>query len=178
MPIEVTQKMLDHYKSLDFPAWVRFLNNNKHSELLRRLLIMSSLVDYTDIADDVENAPEPQVMEKGTEVKARIISVRTGTSDKNDCNWFMPTFDIPNDPMVKEFNDFFWELDKEHLSDKDYQRALYKFKTFVKAFGLDLSKPIDWIEDLPALEGWLIVGAKKDDEYGEQNTVRKYIMPK
>lgn len=178
MPIEITQKMLDYYKDLSFEKWVRFLNVNKNSKLLGGLLAMSSLVDYSDLANDVENAPEPKVLDKGTEVKARIISVRTGTSDKNDCNWFMPTFDVPDEPMVKEFNDFMWELDKTKLDEKSFQRALYKFKTFVKAFDIDLSRPLDWTEDLPGKEGWLIVGARKDDEYGEQNTVRKYIMPK
>ena len=137
-----------------------------------------SLVDYTSMEEEILDAPEPTTLEAGTEVKARIISVRTGTSDKNDCDWFMPTFEVPDEPMVKEFNDFFWQLDSEKLTGKEYQRAMYKFKMLAKAFALDLSRPIDLEVDLMGLEGWLIVGLRKDEEYGEQNTVRKYVVPK
>lgn len=137
-----------------------------------------SLVDYSDIQGDIQDAPEPKVLDAGTEVKVRIIGARTGVSDKNDCSWFMPTYDVPDEPMVKEFNDFFWDLDREKLTDKEYQRALYKFKIFAAALGIDYSRPLDWEDDLPGHEGWLIVGIKKSEEYGEQNTVRKYVAPR
>ena len=134
-----------------------------------------SLVDYSDIAEEIEGAQEPITLKAGTEVKARIISVRTGTSEKNDCEWWTPVFDVPDEPMVKEFNDFFWQLDKSKLDPKQYARTLFQFQQFTKAFGLDLSRPFDLEEDLIGLEGWLIVGTRKSEEYGEQNTVKKYI---
>ena len=137
-----------------------------------------SLVDYSDIQGDIENAPEPKVLPAGTEVKVKIISVRTGNSDKNDCNWFSPIFEVPDESMAKEFNSFFWELDKTHLTAKEYARTLYDFKLFAKAFGLDLSRPFDPEDDLVGLEGWVIVGVKKSEEYGEQNTIKKYIAGK
>lgn len=137
-----------------------------------------SMIDYSEMEKEIADAPEPTTLEAGQEIKARIINVRTGTSDKNDCDWFMPSFEYPDDPMVKEFNDFFWELDREKLTGKDFQRALYKLKMFTKAFGIDLSRPIDWETDLVGKEGWLIVGTRKSEEFGEQNTVRKYVIPK
>jgi hypothetical protein len=103
--------------------------------------------------------------------------VRTGTSDKNDARWYTPVFDVPEDPMVIEFNDFFWDLNDRHkLDDKSFQRAVYKFKQFATAFGIDYSRPFSWEDDLVGLEGWLIVGIRKSDEYGEQNTVKKYVV--
>lgn len=137
-----------------------------------------SLTDYTDLEKEIEGAPEPKLLPKGTEVNARIIAVRTGVSDKNDCVWYSPVFDVPKDPMVIEFSGFFWELDKEKLDDKAYQRSLYDFKVFAKAFGIDYSKPFSWEDDLVGKTGWLIVGVKKSDEYGDQNTVKKYIAGK
>lgn len=137
-----------------------------------------TLTDYSKLEQEIKDAPEPKILEAGKEVRARIISVNTGTSEKNDCNWYMPVFDVPNDPMVIEFKDFFWELDRTKLDQKSYARALYKFKNFATAFNIDLSRPFDWADDLVGKEGWLIVGVKKDDEYGDQNTVKKYVVSK
>ena len=99
-------------------------------------------------------------------------------SDKNDCTWYQPVFDVPNDPMVMEFNDFMWELNKEKLTPKQFQRELYKFKNFASAFGIDYSRPFSWEDDLPGKEGWVILGVKKSDEYGDQNSVSKYVVKK
>ena len=135
-----------------------------------------SLVDYTDLEQEINDAPEPKTLPRGTEVKARIIAVRDGISDKNGARWYQPVFDVPDDPMVIEFTDFFWDLaDRSKLDPKSAQRALYKFKQFAQAFGLDYSRPFSWEDDLVGLEGWVIVGVRKSDDYGEQNTVSKYI---
>lgn len=137
-----------------------------------------SLVDYSDMEQEILEAPEPKTLKAGTEVKARIINVRSGTSDKNDCNWFSPVFDVPDDPMVMEFNDFFWELDKEKLTKKELMRSMNKFKNFVRCFGIDISRPFDIADHFPGHEGYMIVGSKNDETYGEQNTVKKYILPR
>lgn len=98
--------------------------------------------------------------------------------DKNDKEYIMPVFEVPDQPMVKEFSDFLYILDKKKLDNKQYQRSLYQFKVFARAFGVDLSRPFDPEDDLVGLEGWVIVGTRKSDEYGEQNTVRKYVAVK
>lgn len=134
------------------------------------------LTDYSDLEKDIETAEAPKILPRGSEVKARIVTVNEGISDKNGAKWYMPVFDVPDDPMVIEFTDFFWDLaDRDKLDPKSVQRAIYKFKTFAKAFGLDYSKPFSWTDDLVGLEGWIIVGVRKSDDYGEQNTVSKYV---
>ena len=137
-----------------------------------------ALTDYSDLANDIDGAEEPTTLKAGTEVNARIISVRSGVSDKNDCTWYMPTFDIPTDPMVSEFNDFFWELDQTKLTAKEFARGLYKFQQFASAFGIDYSRPFDWEDDLTGKVGWMILGVRKSEEWGEQNTVKKYVAPR
>ena len=138
-----------------------------------------SLVDYSSLEKEISEAPEPITLPRGTEVKARIINVREGISDKNDAQWYSVVFDIPNQPLAMEFNDFFWDLkDRDKLDEKSYLRALRKFKLFAQDFGIDLSKPFDWMDDLIGKEGWIILGVKKSDEYGDQNTVSKYIAGK
>ena len=135
------------------------------------------LTDYSDLEKDISNAPELKTLPRGAEVKARIIAVRSGISEKNNCQWYSPVFDVPADPMVIEFNDFFWDLAeaRNKINDKQFQRALNKFKNFASAFGLDYSRPFSWEDDLIGLEGWVILGVRKSDEYGDQNTVSKYV---
>jgi hypothetical protein len=137
------------------------------------------LADYTDLEKEIAEAPEPKTLPRGSEVKARIVSVRSGISDKNDAQWYQPVFDVPSDPLVNEFNDFFWDLaDRNKLDPKGAARSLTKFKNFAAAFDLDYSRPFDWVEDLVGLEGWVILGVKKSDEYGDQNTISKYVVRK
>ena len=136
-----------------------------------------SLTDYSDLEKEIEDAPEPKILPRGSEVKARIIAVREGVSDKNGAQWYMPVFDVPDDPMVIEFNAFFWDLaDRDKLDAKAAQRALYQFQKFATAFGLDYSRPFSWTDDLDGLEGWVILGVRKSDEFGDQNTVSKYVV--
>jgi len=138
------------------------------------------LTDYSDLEKEIADAPEPKILPRGTEVKARIIAVRGGISEKNSCQWYTPVFDVPDDPMVIEFNDFFWDLADAQgkIDEKQFQRALNSFRNFAAAFGIDYSRPFSWEDDLPGLEGWLIVGVRKDDEYGDKNTVSKYVKRK
>ncbi|MCJ7761198.1 hypothetical protein MUP59_08700 [Candidatus Bathyarchaeota archaeon] len=138
-----------------------------------------SLTDYSDLEKQIADAPEPKTLPRGAEVKARIIAIRSGISDKNNARWYQPVFDVPSEPLAIEFNDFFWDLaDKDKLDDKSRARAFTKFKLFATAFSLDYSKPFDWEEDLIGLTGWVILGVKKSDEYGDQNTVSKYVAGK
>lgn len=134
-----------------------------------------SLVDYSNLEEEICNAQEPKILTVGSEVKARIISVKSGISEKNGCKWYSPLFDVPDDPMVVEFNTFFWELDKDKLDPKSFARTLNDFKNFAKCFDIDYSRPFSWEDDLVGKEGWIIVGVKKDD-YGEKNTVKKYVV--
>ena len=136
------------------------------------------LTDYSDMEQEIKDAPKPKILPRGSEVGIRIVSVRTGVSDTNDCRWYQPVYDIPDDPMVMEFNDFFWELDRVKLTDKQFARALNDFQEFAAAIELDYSKPFNWEDDLPGMTGDAVLGVKKSDEYGDGNTVSKYISPK
>lgn len=136
------------------------------------------LTDYSNLEQDITNAQEPKILPSGTEVKARIISVRSGVSDKNDCTWYQPVFDVPDEPLVMEFNAFMWELDRSKLTEKQFTRGLHDFQQFAKAFGIDYSRPFSWEDDLIGLEGWVILGIKKDETYGDGNTIKKYIVKK
>jgi hypothetical protein len=140
-----------------------------------------SLTDYSSMEGEIKNAPEPTAIKKGTEVNARIIGVRTGVVEKEgdftDFEYFSVSFDAPDEPTAAEFSDFFWDLsNRNRMSEKEFLRALRKFRTFAEAFGIDYSKPFDLEDDLLGKVGWLITGKPKEsDEYGLQTTVSKYI---
>ena len=141
--------------------------------------INMSLSDYSSLEKEISNAPEPKILPKGSEVKARIITVRNGISEKNGAQWYSVVFDIPSEPLAREFNGFFWDLaDLSKLEEKAGLGALRGFKNFASAFGVDYSKPFSWEDDLIGLEGWVILGVKKSDEYEDQNTVSKYLRAK
>lgn len=139
-----------------------------------------SLVDYSSMEGEIKNAPEPTAIQKGTEVRARIIGVRTGFVEKEDSDYlgfsyFSVSYDAPDEPLSAEFSDFFWGLEnRDKMSEKDYLRAVRKFRSFAEAFGIDYSRPFDPEDDFPGKVGWLITGKPKADEYGLQTTVVKY----
>ena len=136
-----------------------------------------ALSDYSDMEKEIINAPEPKILAAGSEVKARIISVRSGESEKNNARWYTPVFDVPSDPMVSEFNTFFWDpLEKEKLDAKQFERNKFQFSQFVKALGIDLSRPFSWEDDLPGKEGWVILSIRKSEEYGDQNQIKKFVI--
>ncbi|MFH1547215.1 MAG: hypothetical protein ABIC57_01895, partial [bacterium] len=81
--------------------------------------------------------------------------------------------------MVVEFNAFFWELaDRDKLTPKETQRGIYQFGRFAECFGIDYSRPFSWEDDLNGLEGWVILGLKKSEEYGDQNIIKKFVVKK
>ena len=139
-----------------------------------------SMLDLTDQMDEIEGAEEPTIAEIGEEYKLRIIGCREGERiDKttgHELKYFAPLFEVVDAPMVKEFSGFFDIPNKKEMTEKQYKRSLYAVRVFAECFGIDLARPIDYEDDLPGLEGWAILGSKISDDYGEQNTIRKYIV--
>lgn len=139
-----------------------------------------SMLDLTEMIDEVENAQDPTVLGAGSEHKLRIVYVRGGYArDKSfegdgECEYISPVFEVPNEPNAKEFSTFLWVPDKTKLSPKSFQRALNDFRRFIKAFSIDISKPLEYEDELPGHEGWAILGTKSSDEYGEQNTIKSF----
>jgi len=124
---------------------------------------------------DVSGAQEPKTVEAGTECKLRIIDVRQDTN-KHGNPYIMPRFDVVEEPLAKDFTDYM-ELPHEEMDAKTRARAEWKIATFLNAFSLPTSgqmNPDEW----KGLTGWGIVGVSTDDTYGEQNTVRKYVVGK
>ena len=134
-----------------------------------------ALTNYTDLEEEIMNAPEPIILPRGSEMKVRIINHTEGEGDYG--TWHALTFDIPSEPLAKEIRKFISDpLQAQDAEERIKQNTNRNFGYFVKCFDIDLAS-FDW-NDLEGLEGWAILGVKKDDEYGDQNTISKFVTGK
>lgn len=134
-----------------------------------------ALVDYSEYEEEIMNAPEPIVLPRGSEVKLRIVNHQEGEGDYG--TWHRLVFDIPSEPLAKEIGKFVSDPAQAKGAPENIKQKIFRgFGYFVKCFDIDISR-FDW-DNLIGLEGWAILGVKKDDEYGDQNTVSKFVAGK
>jgi hypothetical protein len=130
-----------------------------------------------DVGKDLANAKLPTAVEANTEAKVRIIRVMSGT-DKNDLDYFQVLLEATEFPTSKDFTHFLHATNQDGMTPKQKERTNWSFKEFCNAFGFDFSRPFDPEDDWPGLEAWAILGVKKSDQYGDQNFVKTWILPK
>lgn len=121
------------------------------------------------------DAVEPIAVPAG-EYKLRCLGGVVDT-DKNGNPYFQPRFEVPSVPTSKDFTDFI-RLPYEGMTEKQLNQAKWRLDAFKHCFGLKSKGKVDLTNDLPGLEGWAILGMRDDPDYGEQNNIRKYILPK
>lgn len=120
---------------------------------------------------DFSDVVEPRVAAADTEYKLRILDVKEGT-DKNGNPYLMPRFEVVDEVGVKDFS-YFLGLPGAHMDAKRLNNAKYKLKTFMDAFGIEYSSdPADWV----GLEGWAILGVENNDQYGDQNFIKRFVQ--
>jgi len=133
---------------------------------------MGSLLD---IGEGVADAPEPKAVPADEEYKIRILSA-TQDMDKNQEPYFLPRFDIADQPLSKDFTKFI-RIPHSGLDEKAMARARSQLRIFLECFGLPTSGQID-LEDMQGKTGWAILGVEETEQYGEQNYIKKFIAPK
>ncbi len=133
------------------------------------------MIDMSD--QGIDESQEPHSVKPGDEHKLVIVSVNSGT-DKNDFDYIMPKLEIIGDPYAKDFSHFLHIPDKDKMDAKTLNKAKWNFSVFAKCFGIDLSRPTDPSDDWPGAEGYAILGVGDNEEYGEQNFVKKFVTPK
>lgn len=132
----------------------------------------ASILDLTGMGMD-EVLPEV-ILPKGTEVEVRITNVNKDT-DKNGNDYIMPYFEVINHEdadSIPEFSDYIPLPDSE-ATVKENNKRKNKINGFLQAFGVD-SLRLN-LQELKGLTGFVIVGYRESDDYGAQNTVRKYV---
>lgn len=134
-----------------------------------------SIVDMTEY--DLPSAEEPKAAKAGTEYKLRILSVDKDV-DKNGLDYLMPRLEIVDEPTSKDFTYFMHLPNREKMNAKQLTRAKWNLKTFCECFSIPMDQPVDPEDDWPGEEGWAVLGMKEDEQYGEQNFIKKFITPK
>ena len=130
--------------------------------------------------DDVQ---EPTAVPGDSEYKLMIVDVKTDPStanglpvNKNGDSYLLPRFEIVGEPAAKELTRYFG-LPNAGMNDKQRNAAGWQLKQFLNAFDLDPNQLAD-PNDLVGAEGWAILGLEESDQWGEQNFVKKFIVPK
>jgi len=133
---------------------------------------------------DTTKAVEPVAMPGDREYKIRIIGYLEKDVDgvmeniwmnKSGNPCFMPTMEFCDEPTAKEFMHYI-ALPTDDMTEKERNNALWKLQSFKKAFGIPDGK-VD-LDDTIGNEAWAIIGLKDDPEYGEQNSIKKLVLPK
>jgi len=132
---------------------------------------------------DFDNIEAPSAVPGDSEYKLRIVDVKTDLStanglplDKNGNSYLLPRFEIVGEPTAKEFTRYM-AIPSTNMDDKKRNSAGYLLKQFLAAFSLNVSAVAD-PQDLIGAEGWAILGMENNDQYGEQNFIKKFIAPR
>lgn len=119
---------------------------------------------------DFSDVVEPHAVEPDKEYKIRIVDVREDT-DKNGNPYIMPRLEVVDEPGAKDFT-YFMGLPRDDMDAKRKNAAKYRIKTFVEAFDVDPKMDTqDWV----GAEAWAILGKEENDQFGEQNFVKKFV---
>lgn len=133
---------------------------------------------------DTTEAVEPTAVAGDKEYKIRIVGfIEKEIDNEMQKIWLtrtgkpcmMPVFEISSEPTAKEFN-YYIGLPHDEMSEKEKNNSLWALEKFKKCFNVPDGK-VD-LDDIIGNEGWAILGLKEDEQYGEQNFIKKFIVPK
>jgi hypothetical protein len=134
--------------------------------------------EYGTILDvDTSDAIEPQAVEEG-EYKIRITGFRKDsdgnivrTSDSG-FKYFLVVYDIPEVAASKNFSQIF-SVPTDSMEPKQLNGAKWALESFKRCFGVSEIN----FDAMIGREGYALLGLKDDPEYGEQNVVKKLVVP-
>lgn len=143
---------------------------------------MESFLDLTD--EKLDDAKEPQVVEEG-DYTVRISDWRTTKDgnvvalDKNEQPYIMPILEViecEEAEYAKPVSHFL-RIPNTDMNLKDQNNAKWNLKAFCECFGIDYTQRIDF-EECVGLTGEALLFIASDEGYGEQNKVRKFLIPR
>jgi hypothetical protein len=121
--------------------------------------------------------PDPKPVKDGTEAELRIVDIdgldEDGNPkvDKNGFNYCMPRFEIVGEPLAPQFTTFL-PIVTEGMDDVKKYKTELRGKKFSLCFGLTGDEDP---QEMVGATGWAILGVEESDEYGDRNTIKKFI---
>ena len=133
-----------------------------------------SMIDPTEW--QLDNSQEPYALKDGSEVMLRIIDVRLDKRD-DESEYYTVRMEVPSETYSKEITDWL-NVPSRNLDAKRLNAARQKMLHFMECFSIDRTTLTDPLEDWVGQEGWAILSLSKSEQYGEQNRIAKYIVPR
>ena len=130
-------------------------------------------MSFLDI--DVKSAVEPKAVSGDAEYQLRIVSIEQRINKAGN-PFIFPRFDIPSEPAAKDFSKYL-PLPCDSMTEKQVNNAKWGLKAFFEAFDINTGKKID-LDDCIGRQAWAILGVSEDEEYGEQNFIKRFIKAK
>lgn len=143
---------------------------------------MESFLDLAD--ENLDEAKEPKAAEGG-EYTLKLVDWKSDDeggvvlTDRNDLPYMMPVLEIVDceeAEYAKNINHFLRLLHKD-MTAKERNGAKWALKEFCECFGIDYTQRIDPEEQLGSTGDALLFVAE-DEGYGEQNKIRKFLLPR
>lgn len=129
---------------------------------------------------NLNDVVEPRTVSGGEEYRLRILDVKRDDqdnnrlpTDKNGYRYLMPIFEIPDEIGARNFNHYI-RLPSDDMSSKEKNDAKYRIKQFLECFDFDPDNPPE-LDGIGGAEGYAILGERSDPEYGDQNTIRRFV---
>lgn len=130
-----------------------------------------ALIDLVN--ENIASTPDPVCVAADSECKLRIIEVTYKDSDKNGNSGLLVRFEITDEPLAKDFIRYF-TLPSAAMDEKKRESSKRGLKHFGEAFGIDFQRPFE-VEELVGLEGWAILGVEANEQFGDQNYIKRFV---
>lgn len=127
-----------------------------------------SLLDFNlaDVPDEVTVEPGEHQL---------VVTKATERDSKENHPMIEVFFNVIENPDAKMIAHYFMLPEKGNKNNNNRLRSL---KSFVVACKLDLSASINVEEDFKGKEVYAILKLESSDEYGEQNRISRFVIPK
>ena len=142
---------------------------------------MNSSISTINI--DFEDVFEPKVFEDGEEQLLRIAKCAIHESQTGNIS-LKVTFEHPTDPEFEDIIEYFGlpqgDARQGGLDRKKDNRAKKRIKLFQDCFGVNVNQIDFSIEQNQAVgcEGYCILGKETDEQYGDRNRLKQFLVSK
>lgn len=134
------------------------------------------MAERTMLDIQVDDAVEPHVVAADEEYRLRIVGGHVTKSDKG--TFLIVRFEVKDDPYSKEFTNVY-SVDFNGMSAKQANDAKWRLAQLFKACKFNYrGGALDPDEDLKGLELSAVLGIKTQEEFGDQNYIKKLILPR
>lgn len=118
-----------------------------------------------------DDVVEPKAVAEG-EYELRVVEVKQD-NNKNGEPYILPRFEIVGEVGTKSVTRYM-ALPIASMDEERRNKAKLGLKRFFEAIQIDASSGVD-LDTLVGESCWAMLGLEEDEEYGEQNFIRRFV---